>query len=265
MARRPRNAPDPDARGGAAVPPRQRADVWLTERGLMPSRARARAEIEAGAVLLDGVVLSKPGQLLTPDAAVTVQSTANPYVSRGGLKLAHGLNAFALSADGLIALDLGASTGGFTQVLREAGAARVYAVDVGHGQLHESLRADAGVVVLEGVNARALTAEHIPEAPDLIVSDVSFISLKLALPPALALAAPGARLVALIKPQFEAGRAQVGKGGVVRDRAIRQAVCDDIARWLDEDQGWTIDGLIPSPIPGPDGNEEFLIAAHRSP
>jgi 23S rRNA (cytidine1920-2'-O)/16S rRNA (cytidine1409-2'-O)-methyltransferase len=162
-----------------------------------------------------------------------------------------------------VALDVGASTGGFTDVLLQRGASRVYAVDVGHGQLDWRLRNDPRVVVLEKVNARRLTREHVPEPVDLIVCDVSFISLELALPAALALAAPAARLVALIKPQFEVGKGQVGKGGVVRDPALHEAVCARISRWLAEEQGWRVRGLTPSPITGPKGNREFLIAADR--
>ncbi len=241
-----------------------RADLFLTRHGHFASRARAQSEIAAGTVLADGVPVTKPGQRLAPGTAITLLAPANPYVSRGGLKLAHALTAFAAPVTGAVAADLGASTGGFTQVLLENGAARVYAVDTGTEQLHERLRADPRVVVLEGVNARDLTAARLPEPPDLIVSDVSFISLTLALPAAMALAKPGAMLIALIKPQFEAGRAHIGKGGVVKDPAVRAAVCKDIADWI-ADQGWTVEGLEPSPILGPEGNEEFLIAARKTP
>jgi len=185
-----------------------------------------------------------------------------PYVSRGGLKLAHGLDHFAIDPAGCTALDLGASTGGFTDVLLRRGAARVYAVDVGYGQLDWRLRNDPRVEVRERTNARRLAAADVPEPVDLVVADTSFISLKLVLPAALALTTPKAALVALIKPQFEVGKGLVGKGGVVRDPALHQAVCDDIAHWLAE-QGWQVLGVAPSPITGPKGNREFLIAARR--
>jgi 23S rRNA (cytidine1920-2'-O)/16S rRNA (cytidine1409-2'-O)-methyltransferase len=184
-------------------------------------------------------------------------------VSRGGLKLAHGLDHFGIDPAGMVALDVGASTGGFTDVLLRRGAVRVYAVDVGHGQLDWRLRNDPRVVVLEQINARHLSREHVPEPVDLVVTDVSFISLELALPTALALARPGASLIALIKPQFEVGKGQVGKGGVVRDPALHQAVCARIARWLGEEQGWRVLGVSESPITGPKGNREFLIGARR--
>lgn len=258
--------PSSDATRGPSTPPdgRLRADVWLVEKGFFPSRARARAEIEAGTVLLDGVPLAKPGQLLDRHADISLKDAANPYVSRGGLKLGAALEAFAIDPKGLIALDIGASTGGFTDVLLRAGAAKVFAVDVGHGQLHDSLQRDPHVVSLEGLNARDLTAEHIPEPPGLIVCDVSFISLKLALPPALALAAPGATLIALIKPQFEAGREHVGKSGVVKDPSVHEAVCTEISRWLADEMNWHVVGLTPSSIPGPEGNREFLICARKA-
>jgi 23S rRNA (cytidine1920-2'-O)/16S rRNA (cytidine1409-2'-O)-methyltransferase len=184
-------------------------------------------------------------------------------VSRGGVKLAHALDHFRLDPTGRTALDLGASTGGFTDVLLRRGIGRVYAVDVGYGQLDWRLRNDPRVRVLERVNARNLTRTEVPEPVDAVVADVSFISLRLALPAALALTAPAAWLVALIKPQFEVGKGRVGKGGVVRDPALHQAVCDDIARWLSEEQGWPVMGIVESPITGPKGNREFLIAARR--
>lgn len=207
--------------------------------------------------------LDKPGQLMAPDAPLQVRRRPHPWVSRGGVKLAHALDALAVEVAGRVCLDVGASTGGFTHVLLERGARRVYAVDVGHGQLAWSLRQDPRVVVLERTHARDLTTEHVPDPVDLIVCDVSFIGLERALPAPLALAAPGARLVALIKPQFEAGPADVGKGGIVRDPAVRAAVCDRIAAWLGGRAGWRVDGIVESPITGQDGNIEYLMAARH--
>ena len=186
----------------------------------------------------------------------------HPWVSRGGIKLAHALDHFHIDVTGAVALDIGASTGGFTDVLLTRGAARVYAVDVGHGQLAWKLRQDPRVVVLERVNARHLTAQDIPEPPDLVVCDASFIGLQVVLPAALALAKPSARLVALIKPQFEVGPANVGKRGVVSDPALHRDVCARIAQWLGQ-AGWTVEGIAESPITGPEGNVEFLIYASR--
>jgi 23S rRNA (cytidine1920-2'-O)/16S rRNA (cytidine1409-2'-O)-methyltransferase len=206
--------------------------------------------------------LDKPGRPMAADAGIEVRGAAHPWVGRGGLKLDHALDAFAIEPAGAIALDIGASTGGFTDVLLARGAARVHAVDVGHGQLAWKLRNDPRVVVLERTNARHLTREQVPGAPSLIVADVSFISLTLALPAALALAAPGARLVALVKPQFEVGRGEVGKGGIVRDPALHEAACQRVRAFL-ESAGWTVEGLIESPVTGADGNREFLIAARR--
>jgi 23S rRNA (cytidine1920-2'-O)/16S rRNA (cytidine1409-2'-O)-methyltransferase len=235
----------------------------MVERGLAESRAKAQALVLAGQVFSGERRLDKPGQPIAPDAPLEVRARAVPYVSRGGMKLAHGLDHFGIDPAGMVALDVGASTGGFTDVLLRRGAARVYAVDVGHGQLDWRLRNDPRVVVLEQINARHLSREHVPEPVDLVVTDVSFISLELALPPALALARPGASLIALIKPQFEVGKGQVGKGGVVRDPALHQAVCARIARWLGEEQGWRVLGVSESPITGPKGNREFLIGARR--
>ncbi len=206
--------------------------------------------------------LDKPGHQVASDLALEVRQDEQ-YVSRGGVKLAHALDHFQLDPQGLSALDIGASTGGFTDVLLRRGARCVFAVDVGYGQLDWRLRNEPRVRVLERVNARHLSRAEIPEPVDAIVADVSFISLRLALPAALALVAPDAWLVALIKPQFEVGKGQVGKGGVVRDPALHQAVCDAIARWLAEDQGWRVLGVVESPITGPKGNREFLIAARR--
>ena len=237
-----------------------RLDRALVARGLAPSRARARALIDAGAVTVAGRVAAKPSETVALDAPITVGADPCPWVGRAGLKLDHALSRLALSPEG-IALDLGASTGGFTEVLLARGAAHVHALDVGHGQLHPRLAADPRVTLHEGVNARAIPAGLIPPV-DWITADLSFISLETALPPALALARPGARLVALIKPQFEAGRVAVGKGGIVADPEIHDAVCARIAAVLTA-AGWAFLGLVPSPVTGGDGNREFLIAAAR--
>jgi 23S rRNA (cytidine1920-2'-O)/16S rRNA (cytidine1409-2'-O)-methyltransferase len=197
------------------------------------------------------------------DLALEIREPEIPYVSRGGVKLAHALDHFEIDPQGKVALDIGASTGGFTDVLLRRGAARVYAVDVGHGQLDWRLRNEPRVVVLERTNARHLTKELIPEPIELVVCDASFISLELALPAALQLTQPNACLVALIKPQFEVGKGRVGKGGVVRDPALHAEVCETIARWLEEEQGWPVLGVTASPITGPKGNREFLICARR--
>lgn len=237
---------------------KQRADRLLVARGLFDSRAKAQAAIEAGLVRADGVVVRKAAEEIPVDASLQA-SPAHPYVSRGGVKLATALAHFRFDPEGRICLDVGASTGGFTQVLLERGARAIYAVDVGRGQLHESLRAQPRVRVLEATDVRMLNPSTLPEAPELIVVDVSFISLRHVLPAALALAAPDARLIALIKPQFEAGRAAVKKG-VVRDATIHAAVCDDV-RSLVESLGWRVLGIITSPIAGGDGNTEFLLGA----
>ncbi len=237
-------------------------DVLLVQRGLARSRAEAGAAIRAGGVRAEGRLVLKPSQMLAPDAQLRF-APPHPYVSRGGIKLAAALDAFGLSCENAICLDLGASTGGFTQVLIERGAARVYAVDVGHGQLSAQLRGDPRVVSLEGVNARELTALRIPDRPSAIVADVSFIGLKLALPKPLELAAPDAWLTALFKPQFEVGRAHVGKGGIVRDAAVRERALADFAAWLSSERGWTILGSMQSPITGGDGNCEYLVAARK--
>ncbi|MEQ9640113.1 MAG: TlyA family RNA methyltransferase [Alphaproteobacteria bacterium] len=240
----------------------QRLDLVLVKRGLAESRAKAQALIMAGKVRSGERRLDKPGQPVAADIELSLDQPEHPWVSRGGQKLAHGLDHFALPAQGLTCLDVGASTGGFTDVLLQAGAARVYAVDVGHGQLDWRLRQDERVVVLERTNARYLTFEQVPEAVQAVVCDASFIGLRTVLPAALALAAPGAWLVALVKPQFEVGRDKVGKGGVVRDPALHEWACDTIAGWLGE-QGWTALGVTQSPITGPKGNVEFLIAARK--
>jgi 23S rRNA (cytidine1920-2'-O)/16S rRNA (cytidine1409-2'-O)-methyltransferase len=242
---------------------KRRADQLLVERGLAESRAKAQALIMAGLVYSNTARIEKPGTALAADAPLEVKGKDHPWVSRGGVKLAHALDAFALDPSGLVCLDIGASTGGFTDVLLRRGAARVYAVDVGHGQLHWSLRTDPRVVVLEKTNARALTQTHVPEPIDLVVCDASFIGLATVLPAALALAKPGAHLVALVKPQFEAGPDKVGKGGVVRDPAVHAAVCEAASRWLAEEADWPVLGLVASPIDGAEGNKEFLIAARK--
>jgi len=247
----------------AGIHKKQRLDVALVERGLAESRARAQSLVMAGLVFSGEKRLDKPGMTIAADAALEVRGADHPWVSRGGLKLAHALEHFAIDVAGRIALDVGASTGGFTDVLLARGATRVYAVDVGHGQLAWKLRNDPRVVVLEGVNARNLTSEEISEAPEIVVCDASFIGLEIVLPAAMALAAPGARLVALIKPQFEAGREHVGKGGIVRDPAVHEAVCARISAWVAARPGWTVLGVTDSPITGQEGNREFLIAASR--
>lgn len=241
----------------------ERADQALVTRGLAPSRARARMLIEAGAVFVNGAAVDKPSRGIGAADAVEVRGEPLPWVSRGGLKLAHGLAHFGYDATGRVCLDVGASTGGFTDVLRQAGAKRIYAVDVGHDQLAAVLREDPRVVSLEGVNARALSSAEIPEAVDAVVCDASFIALETVLAAPLALAAAGAWAIALIKPQFQVGPKAVGKGGVVRDPALRAQACDAVSAWF-TGQGWTIDGITESPITGPDGNVEFLIGARRA-
>jgi len=243
--------------------PKQRADVALVERGLVESRAKAQALIMAGKVFSETRRVEKPGQPVAEDTPLEVKGQEHPWVSRGGMKLAHALAHFGLSPEGRIAVDVGASTGGFTDVLLQHGAAKVYAVDVGHGQLAWKLRSDPRVVVLERTNARRLDAALIPEAPGVVVCDASFIGLATVLPASLGLAAPGAWAVALIKPQFEAGPEKVGKGGVVRDAAVHAEVCERVRGWWEGLPGWTVLGIEPSPILGPEGNREFLIAARR--
>jgi 23S rRNA (cytidine1920-2'-O)/16S rRNA (cytidine1409-2'-O)-methyltransferase len=241
-----------------------RADQMLVERGLVESRARAQALILAGKVFSGERRVEKAGQPLAPDAPLEVRGHEHPWVSRGGLKLVHGLAAFALSPQGLVCLDVGASTGGFTDVLLAHGAARVHAVDVGHGQLAWKLRSDPRVMVYEKTNARHLTAAIIPEPIAALVCDASFIGLQTVLPAGLALCAPGAWAVALIKPQFEAGPGQVGRKGVVRDPLVHQQVCARITAWWAGLPGWEVLGIAESPITGPEGNHEFLIGARRS-
>jgi 23S rRNA (cytidine1920-2'-O)/16S rRNA (cytidine1409-2'-O)-methyltransferase len=246
-------------------PARQRADILLVERGLADSRARAQALILAGKVFSGETRIAKAGDLLAEDTPIALRGQDHPWVSRGGIKLAHALAQFGLDPAGRVAIDVGASTGGFTDVLLHHGAARVHAVDVGHGQLDWKLRQDPRVVVLERTNARYLDAAQVPEPVGVVVCDASFIGLRTVLPAALALAAPGAWAVALIKPQFEAGPDRVGKGGVVRDPAVHAEVCATIRDWWAALPGWRVLGVAPSPITGPEGNREFLIAAVKAP
>jgi len=233
---------------------KRRLDVLLVERGLVESRERAQSLIRAGAVLVDDQPVDKPGARVPANAHLRLRETL-PYVSRGGLKLQAALDAFAIDVTGLVAVDVGASTGGFTDCLLQRGAARVYAVDVGYGQLAWSLRQDPRVVVMERTNIRYL--EALPERVDLATVDVSFISLELVLPAVVRLLKPGGRIIALIKPQFEAGREQVGKGGVVRDPGVHRAVLHRVLTWAAH-QGMILLGLIRSPLEGPAGNVEFL-------
>ncbi len=245
---------------------KQRADVALVDRGLVDTRARAQALILAGKVFSGTARIAKAGQSVAPETPLEVRGQDHPWVSRGGLKLAHGLTHFALSPAGLVCLDIGASTGGFTDVLLANGAVRVHAVDVGHGQLAWKLRSDARVVVHERSNARHLTANALNEAEPIgaVVCDASFIGLRTVLPAPLGLCAPGAWAIALIKPQFEAGPGEVGGKGVVRDPAVHQRVCDEIVAWWAGLPGWAVLGVVESPITGPEGNREFLIGARRS-
>jgi 23S rRNA (cytidine1920-2'-O)/16S rRNA (cytidine1409-2'-O)-methyltransferase len=240
--------------------PRQRADRLLVERGLFESRAKAQAAIEAGLVTANNQIVRKASEEIPADAALRA-SAAHPYVSRGGVKLAAALDHFHLDPKNRVCLDVGASTGGFTQVLLDRGAQRVYAVDVGHGQMHKSLHARPEVVSLEGTDIRLLSPAQFEEAPDFVTIDVSFISLKLVLPSAMTLAKTPTNLVALIKPQFEAGPS-AAKKGIVRDPGVHAAVCDDMTRLVAE-LGWRVLGIIPSPIEGGDGNAEFLLGARR--
>jgi 23S rRNA (cytidine1920-2'-O)/16S rRNA (cytidine1409-2'-O)-methyltransferase len=242
---------------------KQRADQALVERGLAESRSKAQALIMAGMVFSKEKRIEKAGQPVAEDQPLEVRGQEHPWVSRGGLKLEKGLEAFGIDPAGLVCLDIGASTGGFTDVLLSKGAAKVYAVDVGHGQLAWKLRQDARVVVLEKTNARHLTVEQVPEPVDLVVCDASFIGLETVLPAGLALTRPGTRLVALIKPQFEVGKERVGKGGVVRDPELHEEVCARISAWLAAQPGWRVLGVTESPITGPEGNVEFLIGGLR--
>lgn len=240
-----------------------RADQALVDRGLVETKSKAQALIMAGVVFSEERRIEKPGQQITEETPLEVRGQDHPWVSRGGLKLEKGLSSFPIDLTGAIALDVGSSTGGFTDVLLQNGAKRVYAVDVGRGQLHWKLRTDDRVVVMESTNARILTQALVPDLIDVVVCDASFIGLEKVLPAALALARPGAWLVALIKPQFQVGKGEVGKGGVVRDPDLHKRVCDEVAAWLANDARWIVEGIVESPITGPQGNVEFLIAARK--
>lgn len=241
-----------------------RLDLALVARGLAPTRSRARDLIARGLVEVEGAIAAKPALTLQPGMRVAVLTDDAFSASRGALKLKAGLDQFGFSPAGIIALDVGASTGGFTELLLERGAAKVYAVDVGRDQLHPRLRADLRVVSLEGQDSRTLDATLIPDAVTAVVCDVSFISLMKALPAALALARPGAFLVALVKPQFEAGRANIGKGGIVRDEAAQLAAVDTVSNWLKDAMGWQVLPMIQSPIAGGSGNREYLLGARKT-
>jgi 23S rRNA (cytidine1920-2'-O)/16S rRNA (cytidine1409-2'-O)-methyltransferase len=241
-----------------------RADQMLVDRGLVESRARGQALILAGLVFSGERKIDKAGQALPLEAPIEVRGRDHPWVSRGGVKLAHGLLHFGWDVAGAVAIDVGSSTGGFTDVLLTNGAIRVYAVDSGTNQLAWKIRQDERVIVHEQTNARHLTAAHIPEPVDLIVCDASFIGLAKVLATPLGFARPDARLMALIKPQFEAARGEIGKGGVVRDEAVRARVCDEVTAWL-TGEGWAVEGVTESPITGPEGNVEYLVAARLRP
>jgi 23S rRNA (cytidine1920-2'-O)/16S rRNA (cytidine1409-2'-O)-methyltransferase len=240
-----------------------RADQLLVSRGLAESRTRAQALIMAGAVFSGEKKLAKAGDMLAEDAPLEVRGKDHPWVSRGGIKLAHGLDFFGFDVSGAIALDVGSSTGGFTDVLLSKGAAKVYAVDVGTNQLAWKLRQDPRVIVLEQTNARHLTSDQIPEPIDVVTCDASFISLSKVLETPLKFAGTNGKLVALIKPQFEAGREEVGKGGVVRDSAVHDRVCASAVEWA-QSHGWRVVGVTQSPIKGPEGNIEFLLGAEKN-
>ncbi len=241
-----------------------RLDEALVMRGLAPTRSQARDLIKRGCVTVDSAMITKAGHVVDENALVEVQAGAQPYVSRGGLKLAAAMQAFGFDPAGVVALDIGASTGGFCDVLLKRNAAKVYAVDVGRGQLHPAISGDPRVVMLEGQDARALDRSIIVEAPAAIVADVSFVSLTKVLGAALALAAPGAWLVALIKPQFEVGRDEIGKGGIVRDPSARERAVQNVRGWVSALDGWQVVGVVGSPIAGGSGNVEMLLGARRN-
>ncbi len=241
-----------------------RLDQLLVDRALAESRSKAQALIMAGVVFSGDQPQRSAGAKVATDLPLMVKGPDHPWVSRGGLKLAHGLEHFGFKAAGRVCLDLGASTGGFTDVLLSNGAAKIYAVDVGYGQLAHKLRIDPRVVVLERMNARHLNASHVPDPVGALVCDASFIGLRTILPAAIGLTVPGAWLIALIKPQFEVGKGRVGKKGVVRDPELHVEVCETISDWMHEQPGWKVMGITPSPITGPEGNVEFLIGAVRA-
>lgn len=245
-----------------AMAKKMRVDQLLVARGLAESRARAQALVMAGVVFAGETKIAKPGQPIAEDAELEVRGRDHPWVSRGGMKLAHALDAFDLDPTGAVAMDIGSSTGGFTDVLLQRGAARVFAVDSGTNQLAWKLRQDERVTVLEQTSARILTPQQIHAPCDWVVCDASFIGMAKVLERPLELAAPQCRLVSLIKPQFEVGREEVGKGGVVRDPALHARVCEEARAWL-ESSGWQVQGIVESPITGPKGNVEFLISAKR--
>ena len=239
------------------TPDKLRIDEALVVRGLYPSRARARDAVMRGTILVNGVTARKPAQMVAQADAISAADGAKAYVSRAALKLIHALDHFKLEVKGRRCLDLGASTGGFTQVLLERGATEVIAIEVGHGQM---VLQDARIKLMEGLNARDLTREEVPENVSVITCDVSFIPLHIALEPSLELVAKGSWLVALLKPQFEVGRSGLGRGGIVRDETLRTQACEDVANYV-RSKGWQVQGIIASPISGGDGNEEFLLAA----
>jgi len=241
-----------------------RLDTLLFERGLAESRTRAQALIMSGQVFSETQRFDKPGMQVSLDTPITLKGQDYPWVSRGGVKLAHALEQFSLDPIDLVCMDVGASTGGFTDVLLQHGAAKVFALDVGHGQLAWKLRNDERVIVLEKTNVRHIGPKEIPEPVDLVVSDVSFISLTVALPAALKMTKPSAKLVTLIKPQFEVGKGQVGKGGVVLDAELHEEVCHRIQTWVNDLPEWSVSGLAESPITGPKGNKEFLLFAEKN-
>lgn len=247
----------------AHIMAKKRLDQLLLDRGLVESRSRAQALVMAGLVFNQERRLDKPGVMVAEDIALELRGQDHPWVSRGGLKLAKAIEAFHLDPTGLVGIDVGASTGGFTDVLLAHGARQVYAVDVGHGQLAWKLRTDPRVIVLEKTNARYLTAAEIPVPADMVVCDASFIGLETVLPAALALTGAKAWLAALIKPQFEVGKGRVGKGGVVREPELHAEVCERIRLWVSGLSGWRVEGIVESPITGPEGNKEFLIVAHK--
>lgn len=247
----------------ATKSPKKRVDHLLVDRELAESRTRAQALVMAGVVFAGEEKITKPGQQVPEDAALEVRGRDHPWVSRGGIKLAHAIQHFGLDPSGAVAIDVGSSTGGFTDVLLQGGAAHVFAVDSGTNQLAWKLRQDDRVTVLEQTSARILTRDHITQACNWVVCDASFIGLAKVLEVPLQLAAQQCQLVALIKPQFEVEKREVGKGGVVRDTALHERVCGEVRKWL-EGLGWDIEGIVTSPITGPQGNVEFLVSARRS-